>query len=230
MSRKAERRRTLAVSAGAPGAAAAVTIWLLPGIAVLPPFAAAQTSAEGETTKQVEVTPFIGYQWGGALAVEGGAAEIPSGMSYGVILSRRVRADAKMEFFYSREETSLEFQADTSSQSTKLSDLAVQYFQIGGLVELEQGRARPFVSGTLGLTWFDPSGDRESEVQFSGGLGLGLHAAISEKLALRLEGRGWLNLFNGSGSIFCGDGGCVVQGSASTMTQGEVLGGLSVGL
>jgi len=208
----------------------AMAIALAPCIPAFAPISVAQTEGEDAARQQVEITPFAGYQWGGSLGVEGGEAEIPSGPSYGVILGKRVRADAKAEFLYSREETSLEFQADSSSQFTKLSDLAVQYFQIGGLVELKQGRARPFVSGTLGLTWFDPSDDREGATQFSGGLGLGVHAAINEKLGLRLEGRGWLNFFNGSGSIFCGSGGCIVQGSASTISQGEVLGGLSVAL
>jgi hypothetical protein len=209
--------RTLAV------AAAAASL-------VLAPAAAARDEAAASSPRELYITPFFGYQWGGGLGVEGGQLDIPSGPSYGAIVSLRVRADAKAELLYSREDTSVEYTPDSTARATDLGDLAIQYFQIGGLLELEHGRARPFVSGLLGLTWFDPSGDLDETTKFSGGLGIGVQAAVSDRVGLRVEGKGWINFFDASGSLFCGSNGCLVQGSASTMTQGEVLGGLSVRL
>jgi hypothetical protein len=190
----------------------------------------AQSDEGAPVARAWEVTPFAGYQWGGGLSVEGGQLSIPSGPSYGAIVGMRVRSDAVAEFVYNREQTTLSYRPDSTGLSQNLADMAVQYFQLGGTVDLGTNRTRPFVSGLLGLTWFDPSGGYSGTTRFSGGLGIGIHPPLSRKVGLRLEAKGWLNFFNGSGSIFCSSGGCIVQGSASAMGQGEVVGGLSVGL
>jgi hypothetical protein len=192
--------------------------------------ATAQSDEGAPVARTWEVTPFAGYQWGGGLSVEGGELSIPSGPSYGAIVGMRVRSDAVAEFVYNREQTTLSFRPDSTGRTEDLADLAVQYFQLGGTVDLGTSRARPFVSGLLGLTWFDPTDGYSGTTRFSGGLGIGVHPPLSRKVGLRLEAKGWLNFFNGSGSIFCGSGGCIVQGSASAMGQGEVVGGLSVEL
>ena len=46
------------------------------------------------------------------------------------------------------------------------------------------------------------------------------------RIAARVEGRWWINVFDASGSVFCSDGGCIVQGSGSVVSQGVVSGGI----
>lgn len=49
---------------------------------------------------------------------------------------------------------------------------------------------------------------------------------LARHVAIKLEARGFATLVNSSGGFFC-SGGCVVQIKGETMTQGEVMAGLS---
>ena len=42
--------------------------------------------------------------------------------------------------------------------------MTVDHYQVGGLSELGSGRARPFLTGLLGLTRYEASGDHEVRI------------------------------------------------------------------
>ncbi|MFO1301138.1 MAG: hypothetical protein U1F17_12300 [Burkholderiaceae bacterium] len=50
---------------------------------------------------------------------------------------------------------------------------------------------------------------------------------LGERVALRVEVRGYVTLVDSQGGLFC-SGGCVVSIRGDTFTQGEALIGLSV--
>ena len=193
-----------------------------------PPRPAAESTPAARP--RVELTPVLGYQFGGGLSGEGGEISIPSALMYGGMIDVWVRPDAQAEFLYTRQETSIEFRpANFIGNPIDLGDMTVHEFQLGGTVDLRPGRVRPYAVATLGVTWFDPADDLSDESRFAGTLGAGLRAPLNERLGLRLEGRWLINWFNSSGTVFCGSGGCLISGSGDIMSQGAVSGGLSIG-
>ena len=220
MRRPDQRRR--AGNLVALASIAAATLLLAPAQA------SAQSGTPDARARRLEITPFAAYQFGGGLNVDGGRLEIPGAFTWGAMIDLRVRPDAQAEFLYSRQETDLEFHPDSLARPVALGGLAVHYFQLGGTVDLRPGPVRPYAVATLGVTWFDPSEDLDGEARFSGGLGAGLRAGVNERVAARLEGRWWINVFDSSGSVFCGPAGCVIQASGSVVSQGVVSGGLGI--
>jgi hypothetical protein len=59
-------------------------------------------------------------------------------------------------------------------------------------------------------------------------LGLGYQIPLGQRIALRAEARGYVTLVNSGGGFMC-SGGCVVAIQGDTLTQAEVLLGLSFG-
>ena len=178
---------------------------------------------------EVEVTPFVGYQFGGGFETREGDLTIDPSANLGLVVSLRTRHDGLVEFLYSRQSTVLEFSGVL--ESGDLFDMTVEYLHFGGLWEIETDRRRPFIGLTLGGTHLDP---RDSgfgdEWAFSAGISGGLKYFFTERLALRVEGRGLLSFFSSSGGIFCGfpPGQCGFTVSGTNFLQIDVLAGLTV--
>lgn len=178
---------------------------------------------------EVEVTPFVGYQLGGGFDTREGDLKIDPNPNLGVVLSYRTRHDGLVELLYSRQATRIELEGILDSGS--LFDLTVEYLHFGGLWEIESGRRRPFLGLTLGGTRLDPdSPGVDDEWAFSVGISGGLKYFFTERLALRVEGRGLLSFFNSSGTIFCGfpPGQCGLGVTGSSFAQLDLLAGLTI--
>ena len=178
---------------------------------------------------EVEVTPFLGYQAGGTFETRTGDQNIESSPNFGLVLSIRTRHDGLIEFLYSRQQTRLEsldiFGADQGF------DLNVEYLHFGGLWEIKQGRTKPFLGLSIGGTRFDPRVDGVSdELYFSAGISGGGKFMFSERVGLRIEGRGLATLLGSGGGIFCGfpPGTCGIMVTGSTLLQIDALLGLIV--
>lgn len=178
---------------------------------------------------EVEVTPFVGYQFGGGFDTREGDLNFDPNANLGLTVSLRTRHDGLVEFLYSRQATSVDFEGILDSG--ELFDVTIEYFHFGGLWEIKTEKSRPFIGLTLGGTRLNPS---QSEVEdawaFSAGISGGWKYFFSEKVGLRLEGRGLLSFFASSGAIFCGypPGQCGFSVSGSNFAQVEVLAGLIV--
>jgi hypothetical protein len=84
------------------------------------------------------------------------------------------------------------------------------------------------VAGGVGLAHFDPApAGLTSETRFSLNLGFGTTFPLGNGVALKLEGRAYATLVEGSSSFLC-SGGCVVQIQGDTFTQAELLAGIAV--
>ena len=168
----------------------------------------ATTPALGQ---KVELTPLVGFQSGTSLDVRQGDLEIAAEPTFGLILSIRTRNDGLIEFLYSRQPTSLTLDGGFSSEP--LGDLDVHYLQGGGLWEIRDGKSRPFIGLNLGGTFLDPQGTGSGgEWLFSGSLYGGVKIFFSERLGIRLEGRGLMSLTSPGGGFFCGVSGGAVCG------------------
>jgi len=106
--------------------------------------------------------------------------------------------------------------------------MKVMYLHVGGtnFVGGPVGQGVYLVGG-LGATLFQPgSSGYGDEVRPSLNLGIGYQAALGERVALRVEARGYATLVKSSGGLFC-SGGCLFNIKGDAVTQGEAQLGLS---
>jgi hypothetical protein len=173
---------------------------------------------------EIEVTPFIGYTMGGDFtnATTGTPLSFDDTSSYGIMVDFKQAVNKEggepwIELYYSRQQTKLK--ADQGPfVSNPLFDVNVEYFHIGGTYGQATGKVKPFVVGTFGVTHMTPKGDGLSaETKFSLSLGGGVKLYLTEHVGLRFDARWFGTFFNGSGSVFCSGGACLVN------VQGDVL-------
>ncbi len=182
-------------------------------------------------SRRVEISPFVGGQFGGGIQSSPGRLEIEPGIVYGAIVDVRVRPDATIQMLYGRQDTTLEFESsDLFFPSTVRAGLAVEYYHLGGAVEFGEGRLRPYFALTVGATRFNPKvEDVGSEWRFSIGSGLGVKTYLSPRFGLRLEGRVWPTFLQTSGGFLCSlPGACLVSVEADFLTQGSATAGFFV--
>jgi hypothetical protein len=179
----------------------------------------------------VEVTPVIGYGFGSdfveTLAGEsidrdgastfGGTLDVPIG-NHGLFL----------EILATHSQAP--FDATTATGGPVRFRASVDYWHIGGIQELDVGIgsvARPFLTGTVGLTRFAAGGD--SEVRFSVAAGGGVKLLANRHFGARLEGRVFATFDDGSlTSAVCTTGRCLLRLNLSVDWQASLTSGLVV--
>jgi len=170
-----------------------------------------------------EITPSVGYRFGGDVEEiqTSRSYDFDGAASYGLTVGRWIADEQRLELTWSRQPSGL---------SGIDYDVDIDYLQFAGAYE--PGREKQvggYVLASLGATRFDPAeAGAESSVFFSGSVGGGGRFRLSERLALRLEGRGYYTLTSGSTTIFCG-GGCTFQLSGTGLLQLEFSAGLAIG-
>ena len=167
-------------------------------------------AAYGDT---IEITPFYGYSFGGEFedAETGAGLNVRDSGCWGGMLDLRVSPLGSVEFYFSRQET--ELKSDESLfTSTKLFDLDVDYYHLGGTYILTDGQWQPFVVGTLGATHLDPEAPAtDSSTWFSVGLGGGVRFFPTEHLGLYLAGRGLFTFVEGDAAFHSDSGAATVR-------------------
>jgi hypothetical protein len=186
--------------------------------------------------RQIELTPFVGYQFGGTVKFYEGKIKIDNGMNYGLAASVDIRYGVKAEFYYSRVATRGKWTPYLGFENTYPPldfDLAINYFQIGSVKEFLQDDFRPFGAFTLGAVWFDPKDVVSDQWFFSITLGGGIKYYFTDRVGIRLQGRLLLPMvFSGVG-LYAGIGtGGVSTGAGfsswAPVVQGDLTGGLII--
>jgi catechol 2,3-dioxygenase-like lactoylglutathione lyase family enzyme len=114
-------------------------------------------------------------------------------------------------------------------------DVDVEYLHVGGTAPVnDEGRVHSYVAGGIGATRFVPAGaGLDDAVEFSASLGIGLKMPLSDRVALRVEARGYLTVLDADTSIFCkveyGEGGCAFVTTGSTLFQAELTAAIAFG-
>lgn len=182
-----------------------------------------------------EITPHVGYTFGGSTEVEAseemedagevsGELDIASAPSFGLTLDSRVYGGGFAELSYSRQQTNLGLRASGEPRE-ELFDMSVEYFQIGGMMDFratDYSRVAPFFLMTLGATRF-AADDYGDEFRFSFVLAAGAKIAIVDRFGIRLQGRFLTTFLSSESTIFCpGNGKCLFMVGDTTATfQGE---------
>jgi hypothetical protein len=189
------------------------------------------SAQQGTTWNKFEITPFVGYHFGGKIRVRDGDINIKDNVGYGFIVDVSVRPGAQVEFLYSHQPTELSLKQYSSGTKDVLTDAAMDYWQLGGLVEFyDAGIAKPFGTLTLGLTHLNPKDvGYGSEVRFSFGLGGGAKVQPSTHIGFRFDARLLLTYIAGGSGIWCGvPGGCWVTLGGEMMGQVQLNAGLMI--
>jgi len=188
----------------------------------------APSDAAGQT---VELTPFGGYRVGG------GFFDVPAGRvvdddfsaSYGLLVNVDVgllTPGLKVEGLFSREELRVEIRPVSLLQPPYSVRVEVDQMQLGGIQEFGDGRARPFLSGLLGLTRYAAPGD--TEIRFAVGAGGGVKLFATRHIGLRLDARTYVTFVDVDGAGVCGGYGCILGFNVAPSWQGDFTAGLIV--
>jgi hypothetical protein len=165
-----------------------------------------KTKTRSGTGGHIEMTPFVGYQLNGRIDFYEGDFKMDNAMSYGGMLSVQVGPGVFGEFSYSRSDTKGTYRPYLGIDSYEY-DMAINYFQLGGIKTLGQGPVKPFGLFSGGATWFKMKDDYvDDEVVFSVALGGGLKVDLSDRIGLRLQGRMLMPLYIHGGGFFFGIG------------------------
>jgi len=176
---------------------------------------------------ETNVSVFAGYRSGGEFEETdtGQKLRIDDEQSLGISISAPYTKNTKLEFVYSHQESRLS--SDTAPEDV-LIDLDIDYFHIGGLYTWPSERVEPYIVGTLGATYYNPSGGYDDEFRPSIGFGLGSFVYLTKNLGLKFEARGYTTMLDSGGAAFCGDSGCRIIAASSTLWQSELQAGLSL--
>lgn len=190
---------------------------------------AAPASAQTQTgpEKENNVTVYAGYRFGGGFTdtTTGKTWELTEGPSFAVAADFGIDRKTQWELFVSHRNSAL--RASGFSPAADNIGVGITYYHVGGTYFFEEVGKGGYIVGGLGLTNFSPNrSGLTSETRGSLNLGIGFMAPLGQHLALKVEARGYATLVDSSGGFFC-SGGCVVQIKGTTITQGEVMAGIT---
>jgi len=170
-----------------------------------------------------------GYVWTWARQVyytTGGELDIKDTGYWGVTLDMNVQEGKQLELLYRRQDSQLTFKAPLSP-TTDLADVAIEYWQIGGLGGVPRGDVMPYGLFTVGATHFIPKNSSfGDEWRFSMIFGLGAKKYIGEKLGIRAQAQLPFTWLDGGGSVACGPLGCITTVGGTGVGQIDVGGGV----
>lgn len=176
-----------------------------------------------------EIAPTVGYRYGGTVNSETGKFAANDGFAWGGTIGYRVKSDGLVELVYSRQDTDILFDPDTTAEVT-VGDAAIEYFQLGGALEFGHNeRTKPFFVLTVGATHFSPqSSALGDDWRFSFGAALGVKTYLGRHFGLRAQARLWMSTLSSDTEFWCTlPGGCLIAASNTVFfTQGEFSGGL----
>ena len=191
----------------------------------------------------VELVPFAGYMFGGSIKFVEGKLNIEDGMDYGLSILVPVQTLLDVELNWTRMDSKATFTPYSGYPLLKTheTNLATNYFQLGVISKFysRETMASPFVSLSLGATWFDPSEstgyDDGTSYQyvwrFSVAFGLGVKIMFSERIGIILRGRLLMPMTYGGTSFYFGTGGSgLAVNTWVTPLQGDFNGGLIIKL
>jgi len=160
-----------------------------------------------------EATLFGGYRMGGSFETKPIAdtevsvkRDLADEVAYGLTLNWEAAAGGYYELLYTRQDSELEqVRAGDNIPQADAFDLSVEYLHIGGMLEFGEPAARviPYFALTIGATRLTPDDERNSETDFSLGLGGGVKVPIGKHFAVRLDLRGYITWLDSDSDIFC---------------------------
>lgn len=183
----------------------------------------------------IEITPSYGYQFGGYHPTYKGEIDISDTDNFGVtidIATSSLQRGTYVELSYTRQFAEFTYKEGYYGEIKHRFDMAVEYYHIGGLYEmdLDAKALKGFGLFGLGATRFAPNtSEYKEEWLFSAAFGLGLKAYLSPRFGFRFQGRLLMPMTWSGGGMWCSTGGCNIGvGTGSVIVQADVSAGLII--
>ena len=173
--------------------------------------------------QRIEITPFVGYQFGGELVEIGDETttyKLDQGTTWGLMLDFGITDLDQVEIYYSSQGTDLNRGVESAVGVT------VDHFQIGAIHQYAPNRpVNPYIGITLGASRFEINGD--SDTRFSGAITGGVKMVVSDHLGFRFDGR-FFGISTGSNPITCSEELCIGYPDTSIIWQYTVNAGVII--
>ncbi|MFO1393715.1 MAG: outer membrane beta-barrel protein [Steroidobacteraceae bacterium] len=185
-------------------------------------------AADAADKPRFELTPYVGYRMGGEFDLDNpppdtsSSADLDSSASWGVDLGIYRDRNSFYEVLYSHQSAGV----STDDPSLDGKDVSIQYLQAGGTLLFPHEHYVPWLSLTVGATWFDAGGSYGSETKFSGSLGGGVRFPFGDRFAATLGLRGYWTVVESDTAFFCSGSGsvnCLFKTTGGAFFQGEAL-------
>jgi hypothetical protein len=178
----------------------------------------------------VEVTPFVGYRFGGDFfeRITGQSVDLDGARTVGAVVNVAFNSEGLFaEALFTHQEARLTLPRGRFVPPADWR-ITVDHWQGGGLQEFGTSRrARPFLTGLLGLTRYAAEGD--NEIRFTVSAGGGVKLMPRRRVGIRLDGRVFATFADVEGrAIACTPGVCLVALDATIVWQAEFSAGLVV--
>ena len=185
---------------------------------------------EAAQTSQFEVTPLVGYRFGGDFDMTNGESvnssiKLNEDVNYGVLFAWDYDRKRQGEFLISQYNSQF---SDALDPTVTNNNITVTYAQLGGNVPISEDIVPVYLTGGFGLTHLAPE-DKQlgDETRFSLNIGLATKISMTEHLSLRFGGRLYGTFFNSDSKIFCNEAVCSISISSNLWIQSEVNAGLT---
>jgi len=194
----------------------------------------------GGAKPPTELSVTYGSMWGGNIQALEGKFRTATGPSWGFAIDVPVHPAMSVEVSYTRQDGGLDW--DSRGTKERVTDMSVNYWQIGAIRGLIDGKVRPFVSTSLGVTHYglnDGTLDFDGETynvgsatKFSFVIGVGVKSYFgeAEKIGLRASMKFMPTLYNTGAGIWVGGGGASLGITGNAIVQWEAAIGLTVKL
>jgi opacity protein-like surface antigen len=146
----------------------------------------------------IEITPTIGYRWGGEIMAEDNVlflddVDVEESEAFGLIIDFPITPNLQIELMADRQETDLG-ETDLFG-SGRVAGIDITYYHVGVLYQWNHHKVSPFVVGGIGLAELSPDvPGASSDERFSAGIGGGVKVRFSDHVGFRFEARGyWAN-------------------------------------
>ena len=180
---------------------------------------------------QVEITGFGGYTFKNSFDIVGGKATIGDGFTYGGSLAFGFRSDMDVEFYYSRQESTLSARS-TLFTSDLVTEGNVSYWMLGGVKNFETMNPSLNFYGVArigGVTFSSKEDSIDSETKFAASFGGGMKYLISDQVGIKISGNVLFPIMDVGANLWFGTGGAGVGVSSwSPIVQFNFNGGVFI--
>jgi hypothetical protein len=179
------------------------------------------------SAQAVEITPFAGYRFGGGFfeLLTAQPIDLDGTFALGAVLNVQLTEGVRFEGLYSHQRAELIVPAGFGPQARV--EVNVDHWLGGALQEFGRGRARPFVTGLIGLTRY--ASETDSEIRLAASAGGGVKLLPANRVGVRLDGRVLATLVDADGTVYaCVVGGCLLALHADVVWQAEFTAGVVI--
>jgi opacity protein-like surface antigen len=146
-----------------------------------------------------ELTPFVGYRWGGTIFADqtfifGQDVDVAPSANLGINFALPLGdSGLKLELMANRQSSELETEGGLFEPENDVADIDVTYLHAGLQIPFARSRnATPYFVVSGGLANLDPQiSGVSAENRFSASAGVGVKLPVSNMLSVKLEGRGY---------------------------------------